>query len=73
MFPLRPHFQIIRTISYWHLWADVDKNCMHADINGAGKDTTTYHWIFKKNNTMDATGGAGTDYTVRAPEFKPRL
>ena len=66
-FPLQPHFQINRTISYLHLWAHVDKNCMQADRNGTGKDKMAYHWIFKKNNTMGATCGAGTDYTVRAP------
>ena len=64
-FPLQPHFQIIRT-SYLHLYAHVDKNCMQADRNGTGKDKMAYHWILKKNNTMGATCGAGTDYTVRA-------
>ena len=65
-FPLQPHFQINRTISYLHLWAHVDNKFMQADINGTGKDTMAYHWIFKKNNTMGAICGAGTDYTVRA-------
>ena len=22
----------------------------------------TYHWVFNRNITIDATGGAGTDY-----------
>ena len=66
-FPLQPHFQIIRTISYLYLWAHVDKNCMQADRNGTRNDRMAYHWIFKKINTMCATCGAGTDYTVRAP------
>ena len=66
-FPLQPHFQINRTISYLHLWAHVDTNCMQADRNDTGKDTMAYHWILKKNNTMGETCGAGTDCIVRAP------